>query len=117
MNNNEEETFTEEDEALEISSMSPSEKQDILADMYGQIHPDETPEMIATGLSELRIELSKIPNKESEAYQRASRICPDVMNESHKLMFLRCEVFNADVSKCALLCIFFLLFFLEKRTN
>jgi len=68
------------------------------ADVYGQIHPVETPELIANGLTNLEEELSKIPDKKKKALQQALIECPDVVNDSHKLMFLRCEVFNAKLA-------------------
>lgn len=34
----------------------------------------------------------------SFAYQQAVKKCPQLVSKKEKLMFLRCEVFNADVS-------------------
>ena len=64
-------------------------------DRFGQCHPVETPEIIDAKLKELDEELGEI--KEKEAYDQAKAKCPDQVNDS-KLVFLRCEVFNADVS-------------------
>jgi len=67
-------------------------------DIYGQSHPIETPALIAEGFANLERELGKIPMKDKTAYIRAAKECPDVVNDAHKLMFLRCEVFNADLA-------------------
>ena len=68
-------------------------------DVYNQTHPIETAELIATGFSNLEEELSKISISEKRAYMRALNENPDIVNDAHKLMFLRCEVFNAHVSR------------------
>jgi len=67
-------------------------------DYYGQVHPVENADMIQQGLSNLEKELSQIPEEKKKTFLEALEKCPDIVNESHKLMFLRCEVFNADVS-------------------
>lgn len=72
------------------------------ADVYGQIHPVESPSMIETGLSNLEKELSLISDEAKKALDRAIEKCPEVVNDRHKLMFLRCEVFNADLAAARL---------------
>lgn len=64
-------------------------------DIYGQRHPFETKELIEYKLTELETELAKIPDK--PGYDEAVEKC-SFLDRDFKLMFLRCEVFNADVS-------------------
>lgn len=68
-------------------------------DQYGQVHPDETPSLIASKLQDLEVEIAKIPKDQKEAYEQAKTKCPEMLTSEFKLMFLRCEVFNADVSE------------------
>lgn len=65
-------------------------------DEYGQIHPNETPSLVRSRLEDLEFEVAKIHKK--DAYQQAQVQCPNQLTVAFKLMFLRCEVFNADVS-------------------
>ena len=69
-------------------------------DLYGQVIPQETPEFISTKLIELETELQKYPNNEDKtAWNRALDTCPDlVCNDTFKLMFLRCEIFNTELA-------------------
>lgn len=67
-------------------------------DIYNQIHPEETPELIAKGQAALHLELEKLTAEKRAGWMQAKAKCPDLVNGDHTLMFLRCEVFNADVS-------------------
>jgi len=59
-------------------------------DMYGQYHPIETKDIIASKLVEFQQELDKLePNKEAAKHHLWS-------DDSFRLLFLRCEVFHAD---------------------
>jgi len=67
--------------------------------MYGQRHPLETPELINDSLELLVEELWKLPDEDQSGTQKASIRCPDIIeSKEHRLMFLRCEQFNVDVS-------------------
>ena len=70
-------------------------------DQYGQVHPDETPELIKSKLMDLAVELDKIPNDKKDAFEQAKVKCPEQLTDDFKLMFLRCEVFKVDVSTSA----------------
>ena len=67
-------------------------------DLYGHNHPNETPELISSSLKEFDKELDKVSADEKTAWNMALEKCPDLCGDVHKLMFLRCEVFNCDVS-------------------
>lgn len=65
-------------------------------DQYGQIHPIETDELIAAKRQEFETELAKISEKQN--VEMAQQRCPELLTDDFKLMFLRCEVFQANVS-------------------
>jgi hypothetical protein len=67
-------------------------------DVYGQVHPVETPELIQTKLIALHKELAQLPTDKTIAWKQAQEQCPHLVNEDFQLQFLRCEVFNTDVS-------------------
>lgn len=67
-------------------------------DMYGQLHPVETDEMIAEKLIEFEEEIKKLPEDSKQSLLQAEEKCPELVTEKFKLIFLRSEVFNADVS-------------------
>jgi len=68
-------------------------------DIYGQRHPVECSELIAAKLKDLEIELDKLPISDKQGWGQAKAKCPDIVNDdAFKLMFLRAEVYNADVS-------------------
>lgn len=67
-------------------------------DEYGQNHPLETTELIELGLSNIEKELRLIPSEKKTAWTTAQSLCPDLVGDNHKLLFLRCEVFDAAVS-------------------
>lgn len=79
-----------------------------VADVYGQLHPTETPELIAQKLIEMELEIAKLQrlaavdtngNQNCLQLSIAQERCPELLTDDFKLMFLRCEVFNANVSK------------------
>lgn len=68
------------------------------ADVYGQYHPVETSDMISAKLEEFDREIKKLPEDTKASLLEAEEKCPDLVTDKFKLIFLRCEVFNADVS-------------------
>lgn len=68
-------------------------------DLYGQRHAIETDKCVNDSLRLLEKELQKIPNVKRSGLEQASVICPEIYeSKEHRLLFLRCEQFNADVS-------------------
>jgi len=72
-------------------------------DAYGQIHPVETPELLKQGLKDLDEEIEKIPKDSRINFETAKLKCANLTNDDAKLVFLRCEVFNADLAAIRLL--------------
>ena len=68
-------------------------------DLYGQRHPIENDQLITSKLKEFEDEVDKIPEAEKGSLLQAQSKCPSLLVDDFKLMFLRCEIFNADVSK------------------
>lgn len=66
-------------------------------DVYGQVHPIETTELIQSKHKEFEAELNKLPKDKIVNLIKAKEKCPHLLTDDFKLMFLRCEVFNADV--------------------
>lgn len=68
-------------------------------DVYGQLHPVETDELLEDKKKEIDDELSKLPQEKKTEWMEAKEKCPpSLVGDDFKLKFLRCEVFNADVS-------------------
>ena len=67
-------------------------------DMYKQEHPIESEELIEFKLQELEEELDKLSPVIKANYVEALARSPELVSRKEKLKFLRCEVFNADVS-------------------
>ena len=68
-------------------------------DIYGQCHPIESSSLIETKLKEFEAELVKLPEEKTISLKMADEKCPpNYIDDDFKLMFLRCEVFNVDVS-------------------
>ena len=70
-------------------------------DVYGQVHPVETPELIQTKLAEFDnavAELVRNEEKDNTSLCRAVEKCPELLTKDFKLKFLRCEVFHVDLA-------------------
>jgi CRAL/TRIO domain len=85
--------LTGEEELVDVAE--PKQHQ---PDVYGQIHPIETPEMIENAHQELDIEITKLPQGQQNAIQLAERTCPEIASLPFRLAFLRAEVFNAKLA-------------------
>ena len=57
---------------------------------------DESPKLIKDKLAEFELVLDDVCGKEKKGYLMAKDVVPDECNDAHKLMFLRCEVFDVD---------------------
>jgi hypothetical protein len=66
-------------------------------DQYGQVHPVETPELVAEARKQFELEVLKLPEEKLRSLKQAQEKCPELLTDDFKLMFLRSEVFNADV--------------------
>jgi hypothetical protein len=66
-------------------------------DMYGQVHPMETEEFIAQKRIDFFAEIEKLPESAKASLKEAQAKCPGLLTADFQLMFLRSEVFNAQV--------------------
>jgi hypothetical protein len=69
-------------------------------DVYGQRHPIENETLIAYKLREFGDEIKKLCPNQSVNLLTAERLCPELVMPSFKLIFLRCECFDAEVRPC-----------------
>jgi hypothetical protein len=67
-------------------------------DVYGQTHPIETEDLIQKSLHDFHAILEQVPNKKKHNVLQAQLKCPQMLTDSFKLMFLRCECYNTEVS-------------------
>jgi len=58
--------------------------------------PDETPMFIKDKLAEFELALGDVGDNEKRGYLMANEKNPEECNDAHKLMFLRCDVFEVD---------------------
>jgi hypothetical protein len=68
-------------------------------DKYGQRHPIESDTLIALELANFEYQSKLLDSAEKVALNEATRRCPELLTKEFKLMFLRCECFNAKVSR------------------
>ena len=98
-------------------NMCPKQENSKDVDVYGQYQPQETESMIAESLHAFQETLDKTPPSEKQALSQAEEHCSELLTEGFKLMFLRCELFDIDVSImqtpwsvvlcCVVLCVVF----------
>jgi hypothetical protein len=68
-------------------------------DVYGQVHPIESDELVQRKLQELETHLAEIAQTAAAAYGEAQTKCPQLIaNDNFKLVLLRCEQFNAKLA-------------------
>jgi hypothetical protein len=67
-------------------------------DIYGQRHPVESEMLIVVKLEDFEYEMELLDSVDKVAFIEAKRRCPELLTDKFKLMFLRCECFNAKVS-------------------
>jgi CRAL/TRIO domain len=63
-------------------------------DVYGQVHPIETEELLNTSLAEFERQLRAVSPDMSGAALMAEEMCPDIVCRDFKICFLRAEVFR-----------------------
>lgn len=66
-------------------------------DIYGQVHPNETEELIAAKIREFESVVEKISDKKKKCLLQAQIRCPELLTDDFKLCFLRCDLFDAKV--------------------
>jgi hypothetical protein len=92
--------FLPEHESKERATLSQEEIDEIEGDIYGVVKFEETSGMKEKGLEELETALKAIKDIEKRAYQEACDKTPElVKKESAPVAFLRCERYNAEVSR------------------
>ena len=70
-------------------------------DVYGQVHPVETPELIHYKLNEFEAAVEEFRKKNDKSHKsllQAMEKCPQLLTRDFKLMFLRSEVFNTNLA-------------------
>ncbi|CAB9512436.1 tocopherol transfer protein [Seminavis robusta] len=67
-------------------------------DVYGQLHPVETPQLIAGKIVAFDAAVNNLPRKRRAALSQAVEECPELLTEKFKLQFLRCDCFNVQLA-------------------
>ena len=86
--------------AKELFELSFHSRESINEEIHGVrcLAPAETPELLKACLWQLSVELEKIPFSEKQAYVQSQQLFLNnryVNDRKFRLMFLRCELFNA----------------------
>jgi hypothetical protein len=90
-----------EDVKAEVDSLTEVEREKILEDICGEAPAlEETEELIQDALAALEEHIEAIPHTSRTPFNRARIECPEYVNDpAFRLMFLRRELFNAEVSE------------------
>jgi len=73
----------------------------LVPDIYGQVHPEETLDLVNNRIAAFDKAVKAVTKVESEQNKcllQATSKCPELLSEKFKLLFLRCEVFNVDLA-------------------
>ena len=90
-------SMTKTREGMTTGSRRPRRHKEV-PDVYGQVHPHETPELIAEKLVALDAEVGNLPKDKKISLMMAQERCPQLLTNAFKLQFLRCDVFRVKVS-------------------
>ncbi len=87
--------------AKEMNKLSFNSREKIHEEIHGVccLAAEETPEMLDVALQNLEEEIVKIPCEDKQAYLQSQRLFPNnryVNDRGFRLMFLRCEFFDAQ---------------------
>jgi hypothetical protein len=88
--------------SIVVASMSSTASK---PDIYGQLHPNETPYLISQQLIAFQEEIERLPAETKVALQQAQSNCPELLTDEFHVMFLRSEVYNADVRTIPYVCV------------
>lgn len=82
-----------------FNTNTPTIAEEDTPDIYGQVHPKETPQLIEASLVEFDTLVKgrvAANDKDDASLIEAIEKCPDQLTQDFKLGFLRCEVFAVD---------------------
>ena len=87
--------------AKALNKLAFSSRENINEEIHGVccLAPEETPEMLNVALQKLSEAVDKIPSADKQAYLQSQSLFPDnryVNDRNFPLMFLRCELFDAQ---------------------
>jgi hypothetical protein len=70
--------------------------------LHGQRHVVESSKCISDSLRLLEREIWNLPMEKKSGIEQAKVLCPEIFeSKEHRMLFLRCEQFNVDVSSFA----------------
>jgi len=86
--------------ANELNKLSFNSRENINEEIHGVrcLAPEETPEMLDLALEKLSLALKAIPCADKQAFLQSQKLFPNnryVNDRNFRLMFLRCELFDA----------------------